>query len=229
MRRHLSAMFRRVLVVRILSLWWVLWSWMEPFIVVVNVEKYAGVLLRKFEIFSLSISLKRKDVRMFWFIYVWSSFDPICFISLLSVVPILIKKSLNFSAISTGLVIVVPAHICLWWFDRRNLWRCCNLWLKVSQFVTDVENVAMCDNEICNLMSYIQSISINMLFLDLIYSIHVPGWLQKLLNLIAAPGSVSNEPSSVTWLATMYFENCQLEKSHWKINHMVTTEYIILA
>ena len=22
------------------------------------------------------------------------------------------------------------------------------------------------------------------------------------------------------------FENCQLEKSHWKINHMVTTEYI---
>ena len=25
------------------------------------------------------------------------------------------------------------------------------------------------------------------------------------------------------------FENCQLEKSHWKINHIVTTEYIILA
>ena len=25
------------------------------------------------------------------------------------------------------------------------------------------------------------------------------------------------------------FENCQLEESHWKINHMVTTEYIILA
>ena len=25
------------------------------------------------------------------------------------------------------------------------------------------------------------------------------------------------------------FENCQLEKSRWKINHMVTTEYIILA
>ena len=23
------------------------------------------------------------------------------------------------------------------------------------------------------------------------------------------------------------FENCQLEKSHWKINHIVTTEYII--
>ena len=25
------------------------------------------------------------------------------------------------------------------------------------------------------------------------------------------------------------FENSQLEKSHWKINHIVTTEYIILA
>ena len=25
------------------------------------------------------------------------------------------------------------------------------------------------------------------------------------------------------------FENCQLEKSHWKINHIVATEYIILA
>ena len=25
------------------------------------------------------------------------------------------------------------------------------------------------------------------------------------------------------------FENCQLEKSHWKINYIVTTEYIILA
>ena len=25
------------------------------------------------------------------------------------------------------------------------------------------------------------------------------------------------------------FENCQLDKSHLKINHIVTTEYIILA
>ena len=25
------------------------------------------------------------------------------------------------------------------------------------------------------------------------------------------------------------FENCQLEKSHWKINYIVTTEYIVLA
>ena len=38
------------------------------------------------------------------------------------------------------------------------------------------------------------------------YSIHVPGWLQKLLNLITAHGSVSNEPGSVTWLATKYLK-----------------------
>ena len=39
-----------------------------------------------------------------------------------------------------------------------------------------------------------------------IYSIHVPGWLQKWLNLITAPGSVSNQPGSVTWLATKYLK-----------------------
>ena len=39
-----------------------------------------------------------------------------------------------------------------------------------------------------------------------IYSIHVPGWLLKWLNLITAPGSVSNEPGSVTWLATKYLK-----------------------
>ena len=55
------------------------------------------------------------------------------------------------------------------------------------------------------------------------------GWLLKWLNLITAHGSVSNEPGSVTWIATKNFENCQLEKLHWKINHIVTTEYIILA
>ena len=38
------------------------------------------------------------------------------------------------------------------------------------------------------------------------YSIHVPGWLQKWLKLITAPGSVSNEPGSVTWLATKYLK-----------------------
>ena len=38
------------------------------------------------------------------------------------------------------------------------------------------------------------------------YSIHIPGWLLKWLNLITAPGSVSNEPGSVTWLATKYLK-----------------------
>ena len=32
--------------------------------------------------------------------------------------------------------------------DRRNLWQCRNLWLKVSQFVTDV---AICDGKCRNL------------------------------------------------------------------------------
>ena len=49
--------------------------------------------------------------------------------------------------------------------------------------------------------------------LDYHYSIHVPGWLLKWLNLITAPGSVCNEPGSVTWLATKY-----LETVSW-INH----------
>ena len=30
------------------------------------------------------------------------------------------------------------------------------------------------------------------------YSIRVPGWVLKCLNLITAPGSVSNQPGSVT-------------------------------
>ena len=37
-------------------------------------------------------------------------------------------------------------------------------------------------------------------------SIHEPAWLQKWLNLIIAPSSVSNEPGSVTWLATKYLK-----------------------
>ena len=46
--------------------------------------------------------------------------------------------------------------------DRRNLWR-------VSQIVT--ESVAICDNvKTCNLMTYIHSISINILFFHLFYT-----------------------------------------------------------
>ena len=46
-------------------------------------------------------------------------------------------------------------NVSIWWrhcyvaiCDRRNLWRCRNLWLKVSQFVTDV---AICDGKCRNL------------------------------------------------------------------------------
>ena len=57
------------------------------------------------------------------------------------------------------------------------------------------------------------------------------GVIAEMTELITAPGSVSNEPGSVTWLATKYLKNpcSQLEKSHWKINYIVTTEYINLA
>ena len=41
---------------------------------------------------------------------------------------------------------------------------------------------------------------------NICYSIHVPGWLLKWLNLITAHGSVSNKPGSVTWLATKYLK-----------------------
>ena len=43
---------------------------------------------------------------------------------------------------------------------------------------------------------------VSSLNIDDIYSIRVPGWVLKCLNLITAPGSVSNQPGSVTWLAT---------------------------
>ena len=50
------------------------------------------------------------------------------------------------------------------------------------------------------------------------YSIHVPEWLLKWLNLITAPAPVSNEPGSVTWPATKDLKKnpwCHLQKSHW--------------
>ena len=59
--------------------------------------------------------------------------------------------------------------------DRRNLWRCRNLWLKVSQFVT---GVAICDGKCRNLwqrqnmqFNDIYSLnSINILFFHLTYT-----------------------------------------------------------
>ena len=49
------------------------------------------------------------------------------------------------------------------------------------------------------------------------HSIHVPGWLQKWLNLITAPGSVSNEPGSVTWLATKYLKTVSWRNHNEKL------------
>ena len=49
------------------------------------------------------------------------------------------------------------------------------------------------------------------------YSIHLPGWLQKWLNLITAPGSVSNEPGSVTWLAIKYLKSVSCRNHTEKI------------
>ena len=61
------------------------------------------------------------------------------------------------------------------------------------------------------------------------YSKYVPGWLLKSLNSIAAPSSVSEEPGSVTWLPNRQLKCMLLEKSCWKKNYIVTTEYITLA
>ena len=49
------------------------------------------------------------------------------------------------------------------------------------------------------------------------YSIHVPGWLLKWLDLITAPGSVSNQPGSVTWLATKYLKTVSLRNHTEKL------------
>ena len=48
--------------------------------------------------------------------------------------------------------------------------------------------------------------SLGVVYLAIFYSIHVPGWLLKWLNLITAHGSVSNESGSVKWLATRYLK-----------------------
>ena len=45
-----------------------------------------------------------------------------------------------------------------------------------------------------------------MIAIDGHYPIHVPGWRLKWLNLVTAPGSVSNEPGLVTWLSTKYLK-----------------------
>ena len=90
------------------------------------------------------------------------------------------------------------------WFDKDSFrqlaiaWECCLVYLEfhreyfcLSQYTTHCVPIRF----MLYIPVYIKS-----------YSIHVPGWLQKWLNLITAPGSVSNEPGSVTWLATKYLK-----------------------
>ena len=61
-----------------------------------------------------------------------------------------------------------------------------------------------------------QAIVTSILFIEH-YSIHVPGWLLKWLNLITAHGSVSNEPGSVTWPATKYLKTVSLRNHTEKL------------
>ena len=49
---------------------------------------------------------------------------------------------------------------------------------------------------------WIDPYELNKMIYIINYSIRVPGWVLKCLNLITATGSVSNQPGSVTWLAT---------------------------
>ena len=67
-------------------------------------------------------------------------------------------------------------------------------------FLGYVGHIAYISAQISRLIAFHTSI------LNSIYSIHVPGWLLKWLNLITAHGSVSNKSGSVTWLATKYLK-----------------------
>ena len=69
-----------------------------------------------------------------------------------------------------------------------------------SQTVSDAESISMSWRSRDGWHISLAKLIVN-------YSIHVPGWLLKWLNLIIASGSVSNEPGSVTWLATKYLKN----------------------
>ena len=54
-------------------------------------------------------------------------------------------------------------------------------------------------------------------FSTYVHSIHLPGRLLKWLNLITAPCSVSNEPGSVTWLATKFLKTVSWRKHTEKL------------
>ena len=104
------------------------------------------------------------------------------------------KANIRDLIAATGLVISFKLDSSSWFFIPDNIE------IRWMTSKTIVCTSARLHQALCN-------ISNSSLNLNWSYSIHVPGWLQKWLNLITAPGSVSNEPGSVTWLATKYLKN----------------------
>ena len=103
------------------------------------------------------------------------------------------KANIRDLIAATGLVISFKLDSSSWFFIPDNIE------IRWMTSKTIVCTSARLHQALCN-------ISNSSLNLNWSYSIHVPGWLQKWLNLITAPGSVSNEPGSVTWLATKYLK-----------------------
>ena len=106
-----------------------------------------------------------------------------------------------------------------WWFETPSwsLWRQCNvmgesLLLHSNTRILVISGISMSlDDGHCEAISPIvnpRDVTMGREALSRfehhirLYSIRVPGWVLKCLNLITAPGSVSNQPGSVTWLAT---------------------------
>ena len=80
-------------------------------------------------------------------------------------------------------------------------------------FILVLAHIMWCENGkfLCPLHYYMS------VFSTYLYSIHLPRWLLKWLNLITAPGSVSNEPGSVSWLATKYLKTVSWRKHTEKL------------
>ena len=95
------------------------------------------------------------------------------------------------------------SYLYLWVEFFAKVRKITRAWRWTTQYKGDTGLSSLHQND------FFQSLIQNSLYCSLpwFYSIHVPGWLLKWLNLITAPGSVSNEPGSVTWLATKYLKS----------------------
>ena len=82
----------------------------------------------------------------------------------------------------------------------RNTWLCVHWQWNTLEWC---QLNALQASPVVHLVTPLSCVSLSM---NTHYSIHVPEWLQKWLNLITTHGSVSNEPASVTWLATKYLK-----------------------